>query len=52
MDAANRDEGRRCLEKAKQALKSDSFADAKRLGEKSHRLCPSGDAQGKLVSDH
>ena len=48
MEAANRDEARKCLLKAKSAYNKGAFSEAERLAKKSSRLCPSEEAEGQL----
>jgi len=46
MEAANRDEAEKCLQKAKSALKRGSSIEAEKLARKSFKLCPSEEARG------
>ena len=47
MDSANKDEAKRCLQYARKALRDGDSAKARRLAEKSLRLCRSSEAEGE-----
>ncbi len=49
MDSANRDEAVRCLEFARGALRKGDVAKAKRLAEKSLRLCHTKEGAGEAT---
>ena len=48
MESANREEAKRCLEKAEYAFRSGNLPYAKRLVVKSIKLCSSMEAEGKV----
>ena len=50
MESANKDEALRCLEKAKTALADGDIEKAKRLTDKSLRLCATHQAKGTTGS--
>ena len=47
MESANRDEAKKCLRKAKSALKSGAKEEAEKFASKSLRLCYSKEAEGE-----
>ena len=46
MESANREEAKRCLNKARHALYSGVVTEAERLAKKSLRLCSTKEAEG------
>ena len=48
MESANREDAKKCIDKAKSALKAGHFSYSLKLAQKSVRLCPSDEAKGNL----
>lgn len=49
MESANKEEAKRCLNKAKDAFQSGNVSYAKKLTQKSLKLCATQEARGKDV---
>lgn len=49
MESANKEEAKRCLQKAVAALKGGDIQYARKLASKSYRLCPTDEAQGLMT---